>query len=140
MAGKKLVLDSGSLKKAVAASTCIPGVFEPVRYNNTMLVDGGVVENVPISPLKKHKADRIIAVSLNTLRRRRMPENIVDILVNSYVMRLSNTTIIQMRKRDILIRPDLSSFNLTSTKQVPDLIERGHRDALAVLKRERHKL
>lgn len=49
--GEKVVLKEGNIKSAVMASTCLPGVFIPVNINNDLLIDGGVTENVPVSPL-----------------------------------------------------------------------------------------
>lgn len=48
--GDKVILKKGKVDNAVMASTCIPGVFIPVEINSRLLVDGGIVENVPIIP------------------------------------------------------------------------------------------
>ena len=45
--GEKVVLNEGPLYKAVMASTCLPGVFTPVEWDNMLLVDGVLCENVP---------------------------------------------------------------------------------------------
>lgn len=58
--GKEVVLDSGSLSTAIRASISIPGVFEPVKHNGTLLVDGGVVNNFPTDVAKQLGADIII--------------------------------------------------------------------------------
>ena len=67
--GEKVVLKKGDVATAVTASTCIPGVFVPVEINNQLLVDGGIVENVPITPLKEMGADLIIGVDLNARKK-----------------------------------------------------------------------
>ena len=46
--GKEVLFDSGQLGLAMRASMSIPGVFEPVPYNNTLLVDGGVLNNFQV--------------------------------------------------------------------------------------------
>jgi len=51
------VLDKGSLARAVRASAAIPGVFPPVQHQGKILVDGGVVDNIPISVAKAKGAD-----------------------------------------------------------------------------------
>src|SRR6056297_1172026 len=51
--GKKIVINKGKVAQAVMASTCIPGIFAPVEIGDKLLVDGGIVENVPITPLEK---------------------------------------------------------------------------------------
>ncbi|HSQ78718.1 MAG TPA: patatin-like phospholipase family protein, partial [Nitrospirota bacterium] len=47
--GTHVVLDRGSVAKAVHASSAIPGVFSPVDYQGRVLVDGGFLDNIPIS-------------------------------------------------------------------------------------------
>ena len=63
--GYKVVLDSGSVARAIRASAAIPGVFEPVSHQGKILVDGGVVDNIPISVAKAKGADLVIAVDIS---------------------------------------------------------------------------
>lgn len=58
--GKEVVLDKGNLAMAIRASMSIPGVFEPVSYNNTLLIDGGILNNFPADIAKSMGADIII--------------------------------------------------------------------------------
>ncbi len=58
--GKEEVIDKGSLVKAIRASMSIPSVFEPVAFNNTLLIDGGVLNNFPVDVAKAWGADLII--------------------------------------------------------------------------------
>ena len=60
--GEKIILKEGKVADAVMASTCIPGIFIPLEIGNKLLVDGGIVENVPITPLKEMGADFVIGV------------------------------------------------------------------------------
>ena len=55
---------SGDLKRAIRASTSIPGVFKPVYFEDKVLVDGGVLESVPLDSVRKLGADFIVAVDL----------------------------------------------------------------------------
>jgi NTE family protein len=63
--GKPVVLKEGELVKAVRASMAIPSVFTAVPYHNTLLVDGGVVRNFPVSDAKDMGADYVIGVNLS---------------------------------------------------------------------------
>jgi NTE family protein len=58
--GKEIILEDGSLAIAMRASMSIPGVFSPVRYKNTLLVDGGLLNNFPADIAKDLGADIII--------------------------------------------------------------------------------
>lgn len=127
--GRRVVLQEGKVAEAVMASSCIPGMFKPVTLGNRMLVDGGVVENVPITPLQEMGAKSIIGVDLNAHNTYRKPKNIADVLLNSFDMVIRNATRFQTRDADILIAPDLSDFNRFDTDQAADLIEAGYRAA-----------
>ncbi|MGP8330312.1 MAG: patatin-like phospholipase family protein [Methanosarcinaceae archaeon] len=62
--GEEIVIENGSLVEAVRASISIPGVFTPVRYRNRFLVDGGVVNPLPVDVVKAMGADIVIAVNV----------------------------------------------------------------------------
>jgi NTE family protein len=69
----KFIFESGPLVDAVMASIAIPGLFAPVKVNGDLLVDGGIIEPVPVGTLVKMGIKKIIAV--DTLPR---PENILE--------------------------------------------------------------
>ncbi|MCX6099220.1 MAG: patatin-like phospholipase family protein, partial [Candidatus Bipolaricaulota bacterium] len=62
--GEPVVLRSGSLADAILASTAIPGIFHPVRWESRILVDGGMVDPVPVSVCRDLGADLVIAVDI----------------------------------------------------------------------------
>ena len=63
--GKEVVIRQGDLIEAVRASIAVPGIFTPVRSNGLLLVDGGLVNPVPVSVARAMGADIVIAVDLN---------------------------------------------------------------------------
>jgi NTE family protein len=62
---KEIVYRSGSLYEAIRASIAIPMVITPVIKDNAIIVDGGVVNNLPISNVKRYKDDLLVAVYVN---------------------------------------------------------------------------
>ena len=130
---RKVVLKEGSVAEAVMASSCIPGIFIPVEFGDKMLVDGGLVENVPISPLKEMGADMIIGVDINANRKYRKPGDLIDVLANALDLAIDNATRIQTEEADILIAPELSAYNRTDVKKVHDLVKEGYDTASAIL-------
>lgn len=64
LTGHRVVMDSGSLREAVVASSAIPGLFEPVRRGAEMLVDGGLVVNVPVQAARDLGADYVLGVDI----------------------------------------------------------------------------
>ena len=70
--GREIIFNKGNLVEAIRASISIPIVFQPVIWNNIILVDGGLVNPVPIDVARKMGADHIIAV--NVLSSKNMPD------------------------------------------------------------------
>lgn len=133
--GEKVILTKGSVAKAVMASTCIPGIFNPVVIDDNMLIDGGIVENVPINTLRKIGANYIIGVDLNANHNYQKPGNILDVLMNSFHFIMQQAAKLQTEDADFLIKPDLSAFDRTDTTQIVGLIEKGYEDALIALEK-----
>ena len=127
--GKKIILKEGKVADAVMASTAIPGVFKPVDIDGKLLVDGGLVENVPVSPLKKMGAELTIGVNLNARRSFKKPENWFGVLINSYYTLIDSLAKVHTGNADLVIEPDLSSFSLIDTKNAKELIEKGYEEA-----------
>ncbi len=65
MSGEEVILRDGDLTEAIRASISVPGIFTPVRHNARILVDGGLVNPVPVSAARALGADLVIAVDLN---------------------------------------------------------------------------
>ena len=74
--GAKVILNQGSVIRAVRASISIPGIFTPVKYQDYSLVDGELVDPVPVDVVQKMGADIIIAVNLTE----KTPKPIIMIL------------------------------------------------------------
>jgi NTE family protein len=69
LAGREVWLDAGPLDRAIRASIGIPGVMTPVAVNGRLLVDGGVLNPVPVAATATAQADLVVAVSLQGQRR-----------------------------------------------------------------------
>ena len=75
--GEKVVLRSGNLLQALRATMSVPGLFAPARFKGRWLVDGGIVDPVPVGVARATEADVVIAVDLNsgiTSRRMKTPK------------------------------------------------------------------
>jgi NTE family protein len=132
--GEKKVLKSGDLADAVMASTCLPGIYKPVEIDGALLVDGGIVENVPISPLQEMGCSTIVAIDLNASQTHERPGNMIDVLVNSFHFLMKTAAKEQTEAADILIQPDLSAYNYIDSSQTKDLIKTGYEETKKVLK------
>jgi NTE family protein len=132
--GERVKLTSGAVGESVMASSCIPGIFTPVNIAGDMLIDGGLLENVPIMLTREMGAECIIAVDLFTASHsHRPPENLFDLLMNTYYSAMRYAARPYNEYADVLITPDLSEFNLVNTDQVPALARVGYLAAMEQL-------
>jgi NTE family protein len=138
--GEKLVLRQGEVAPAVMASNAVPGIYRPVTIDGRMMVDGGIMEDVPISPLRPMGADTVVAVNLSAGRKYRQPEDIIDILFNAFDIAIDEGTRVQIKTADVLIEPRLSDFRRMDVSQVDALIAEGYRAAAASIEKIRAAL
>jgi NTE family protein len=143
--GTEVVLNEGSLLKAVRASISIPVVFVPVNYNGVYLVDGGITNPVPANIARSMGATFTIAVNvLNDPQRLRhlgltgsKKSNKAPSLMNSLIqsMYIMEYEIIRasILKADILIEPDVSGIEPYEFHRGSDAIEAGYTAAQAVV-------
>ncbi|NNL11758.1 MAG: patatin-like phospholipase family protein [Pseudomonadales bacterium] len=133
--GKVRILKEGDVALAAMASTCVPAVFAPVEIDDEMLVDGGLVENVPLSPLDDLGANFKIAVDLNARRQYEKPGDIIDVLMNALDIAIDNSTRLQTREVDLLIKPKVFHFSRTDTENVGHIVDEGYQATQAELKK-----
>jgi predicted acylesterase/phospholipase RssA len=130
--GRKVVLKSGSLEKAIRGSIAIPGVFPPVLTADNKLVDGGVLQYLPVDPIREFAPDVIIAV-LTAKRSAPIGTSLIDVLSRTSSMIGMEDIENQKRLADVVIEPDLAGFNATDYTRVRELIAVGETAATAVL-------
>ena len=127
--GDRVVLGSGSLAKAIYASTAIPGGFQPINIDGIDLVDGGVSDNIPIGVAKEMGADIIIAVDVSENF-----DNDIDVtsyltvvgqLMNILMRKNANESIATLSDKDILITPDLSGYSGLDADKYAAIIQTG---------------
>jgi NTE family protein len=124
--GEPLLLDSGSLPQAIAASGALPSVFQPVIINNKILIDGGVVNNYPIDELRAKGMNLIIGVDVqDALVERNELNSAPDILLQISNFRTIDVMKDKVKKTDIYIKPDVKNFNVVSFQYGKQIIENG---------------
>jgi NTE family protein len=103
--GTRVVLDRGPVARAVRASSAIPGVFSPVEHQGKLLVDGGVVDNIPIAVAREKGADIVIAVDISENVTNYNVTNVVDVVLQSVNIMFSQNVGYKKKEADILISP-----------------------------------
>lgn len=125
VSGQPVVFTEGPVVSAVLASTCIPGLFSPVSIDGKLLVDGGLVENVPVSQLPKLGADVVVGVNLNGAPDYGTPDDLIDVLFNATDIAIDTTTRIQMHSADVGINLSLSQYERTNPAHIKALYDEG---------------
>lgn len=126
--GEQLIFRKGNLADIVCASMAVPGLFVPVEVDGRILVDGGLVENVPISPLAKMGAGITVAVDLSHVSRYPKPDDTLGVISNAINIGIDFNTRRQLKKADIAVPLDLSRFSLTNNSDcVDELCDEGYR-------------
>lgn len=139
--GEEIVLRNGLLYKAVMASSCLPGIFIPVEWENHLLVDGFLCENVPVSPLKTMGAEKVIACDLTSNRKFHRPDDVIDVLSNTFDIGFRNMIIRNYDEEvTLLVQPELSSYSRTNTSKTRELIQKGYEAGREAVRNQKKKL
>lgn len=124
--GKPVTITKGYLPEAVRCSMSYPMVFRPAERDGMMLVDGGIVSNLPAKELKALGADYIIGVNVGSpLSTRRELNNIPQILAQCVSFLNEQDMENQKQACDILIEPDIKTFSTFSFTNIPAIIKSG---------------
>ena len=113
--GQMVVFDRGLLPTAMRASMAVPGLIAPLRVGDRLLIDGGLVRNLPVDVARAMGADVIIAVNLGTpLLRPDQIEGLQGVSMQTLgILTEQNVrqSLQQMRPQDVLIEPTLGDFS-----------------------------
>ncbi len=118
--GTKVVIDQGSVARAVRASSAIPGVFQPVQHLGKLLVDGGVVDNIPISVARAKGADVVVAVDISENVGNTHITNFVDVMIQATNIMFALNVEHSKKDADVLIAPavgDVAMLDFTQKKR-----------------------
>ncbi|MBN2571384.1 MAG: patatin-like phospholipase family protein [Ignavibacteriales bacterium] len=129
--GNTIVLNSGSLPKAIRASSSVSFFLAPVKIDSMMLVDGGLVANIPVKIAKEQDCDIVITSNtvsaLLTREDLDSPINVADQIL-SIPMRILNEQNLELS--DIVITPNLNDKKNTDFSNTNEMIEEGYLKAL----------
>lgn len=127
------VIDEGLIYKAVAASCAMPGVVEPILFQDTILLDGGILNPVPVSSVTDY-AKKILAVNVTPSRDEIIREyrkapvgklTIFDFIFGSIETMQREFIEKALQAADIVIHPDMENLRWTEFGKINDFIQRG---------------
>jgi NTE family protein len=132
--GKGVYIKEGNIADAVRASVSIPGVFIPYEINEKLLVDGAVVDRVPVEAVKDMGADIVIGVDLGFGFATSNISSIFDVMLQTIDIMSRIIHNEKMSKADILIQPDLEDASLSDFGTGESTIKRGEEATEACIK------
>lgn len=160
--GTEVLLREGRVVDAVLATMAIPGIFPPKEWNGALLVDGGVLDPVPVAPARALASDEaVVAVSLTpplqsarslTAIMKPPPVPVLERFVRSRVVQAFNIFAqamsintaaltefrLQLDRPDVLLRPEVSDVGVLDYVNVAEMARRGEavtRQRLAEIRR-----
>jgi NTE family protein len=130
--GKVAYFDEGELIKPILASSCIPGMFEPIQIENRFFVDGGVLNNLPVEPLDG-VCDVVIGVNCNHLPEASNIRNMKNLIERSVIMSMNYNVYSRKSKCDYFIEaPGLGKYGVFDFKKAPELFQAGYDQTMRV--------
>ncbi|HKU13346.1 MAG TPA: patatin-like phospholipase family protein [Steroidobacteraceae bacterium] len=131
--GQAVVMDSGDLVTAMRASMSAPGVFAPAQREGRLLVDGGLVENLPIDTARAMGVDVLIVVDVSfPLYSRDELTSPLEVTNQAFAILIRGRTLEQRKKlasSDIVLDPPLGRFPSTDFSRVPQALRAGEEAA-----------
>ena len=131
-AREEIVIQSGNIVEAVMASTAIPGLFHPIKKNEMVLVDGGIVNPLPVSPLTIEGINRIIAVNAmpspeDIVSSNRVDQNLMDIFINSFYSLQFRLCKYAAQSSDVYLSPILKNSSWYEFYRAKEFIDFGEK-------------
>jgi NTE family protein len=140
IAAELVVHRRGELSAAVGASMCIPGVVPPVALGGRLLIDGGVLDNLPVTTMAAEAEGPVIASDVNEPEQRVLAPGepvpvptLMDTLQRVMLLGTADTAETGRRHADLYIAPDQSSVGRMEFHMLDTMRESGRRAALSAL-------
>lgn len=131
--GELVTIGGGPIIPAVQASCAVPLVFAPISLHGRVLVDGGVIDPVPVRVAKMVDPEIIVAVDLRCLLDKRFPNNILAVAERSADITLLWQSETCLRNADFVIRPALGAFGTFDDNDHQQIYDAGRSAALDVI-------
>lgn len=132
VSGDAVVLKKGSLPVAMRATMSLPGIFTPVKLDQMVLVDGGVLDNIPVDAVREMGAQTVIAIALETPKPK--PEqfnSLSGVLRQTVSLAIVKNEQRSLAKADIVISVAAAKFSATDYQRWREIIEAGYQAAQA---------
>ncbi len=138
--GEEVRIDEGALHIGVAASAALPGLLGPVKWRKRYLVDGGIVNNLPIDAVEEFGPQQILAVDVSAPLGP-MPKSLVEVALRSYQITAQELGELKLAwahkrlgERLLVIRPHVEGIGLLEFSKLPEAVEAGREATRSALR------
>lgn len=134
--GEVVVIDKGRVADAVRASIAVPGIFTPKRLEGRLLVDGAVLDPVPVEVLRNKGAEVVVAVDVCYCIEGKVAgkvSNLLDLIFRSLSLTGRAISKLALEQADLVICPAVGHINPARLNNVSECIELGRQAALEAL-------
>jgi len=138
--GEAIIFRDGDVAKAVRASMNLPGIFKPLEYRHRFLVDGGVVDYIPVDAARLLGAEWTIASVTETDYTTSRPENVLESLLQVIDIRGAYLSHEQRKQANFLIEPPVGDIGMFEDHRIVEAIEKGIITASARLEAAKESL
>ena len=128
ISGNEVILQSGSLAQAMRATMSIPTIFSPVEWGDSLLIDGGLVNNFPADVVKDMGSDIIIGVDIGSrLAERKELNSLIGILNQTFVLTDYDRQIKNRSFCKMILTPDLKHYSSSDfdNEKIRDIQKKG---------------
>ena len=141
ISGQMVVLDKGSLSKTMRASSSVSFFLEPVQWGDQLLVDGGLVSNIPVDVTRQSGADLVIAVNttspLHSEEDMDLPWYVADQVVSIPMKKIND---LELSRADFIITPELKNVAATEFTNIDSLILSGYLSTIPLVEKIKLKI
>jgi NTE family protein len=128
--GQEVVFESGDFFEALRATMSIPGVFAPVRRGDQLLVDGGLLNNLPVDVARRTGAQRVIAVTLELRAEKETGEpSLVSVAGRAINLMVAANEKRNLVGADLVLAPDLTGLAQVDFDRAEEFFRRGYEAA-----------
>lgn len=127
----EVCISKGNLAKAVMGSCAVPGVFQPVVFDDMILCDGGLQNTIPADIPRHYGCDYVISIDVNKSRTYGTDNTrLLDVLLCSIRILMKSNAVRGYVNSDLVITPETKRFKSTKTDGMEDMIEEGYKAAI----------
>jgi len=125
--------ERGNIYKLVRASSSLPFLFEPVEIEGEFHIDGGLMNNLPVEPVK-NLCDYVVAIDVNPLSKEKNLKNIFNITIRSFYLAVRSNVEVRKTMADFFIQPkELIDIGLFDVRKVKETIDIGYKEGIKIV-------